>query len=273
MPPTSSPTVPTNRAAHGATCSPVPRGGSSASHTVDYLGLGEMLDDRILGLDSAHVFMVSAQAVAARSRLVVEVGCGRGASVDVGRPGGAWQDLRGPGRRVVGVDLEDAGRDNPVIDEFRLVGPDGRWPLDDASADLAVSDFVLEHVTEPGAFVDELRRVLRPGGVFIARTVSRASPLAMVARAVPNDRHARPLSRLQPDREERDVFPTTYKMNTRRDLARLLDPGFDWALARRTGLEQYVKPWPRLRRAVAQGERYLPTSMWMALVVFARRKP
>ena len=61
-------------------------------------------------------------------------------------------------------------------------------------------------------------------------------------------------------------------MNTRRDLARLFDADFDWALARRTGLEQYCKPWPRLRRGVAQVERHLPTSMWMALVVFARRR-
>jgi SAM-dependent methyltransferase len=266
---TSSPSAPSN----GAARRPVPRRGSGAGGpSADSLGLGEMLDDRILGLDSAHVFMVSAQAVAARSRLVAEVGCGRGALVDPGQPGGAWQDLRGPGRHVVGIDVEDTGDDNPVIDEFRLIGRDGAWPLDDASVDLAVSDFVLEHVQDPTAFVGELARVLRPGGLFIARTISRTSLLAAAARLVPNDRHAHALALLQPGREERDVFRTAYKMNTRRDLARLLDPGFDWALARRTGLEQYCKPWPRLRRAVAQGERHLPTSMWMALVVFARRK-
>ena len=68
-----------------------------------------------------------------------------------------------------------------MIDEFRLIGPDGRWPLDDASVDLAVSDFVLEHVTEPEAFVAELARVLRPGGMYIARTISRRSALAAAA--------------------------------------------------------------------------------------------
>ena len=138
------------------------------------MGLGEMFDDRILGLDSAHVFMVSAQAVAARARVVVEVGCGRGVLVDTDRPGGAWQDLRGEGRTVIGIDIDAVGEDNPVIDEFRLIGADGRWPLDDGSVDLAVSDFVLEHVTDPEGFASELSRVLRPGGVFIARTISRS---------------------------------------------------------------------------------------------------
>ncbi len=245
----------------------------TSTSTEHALGLGEIFDDRILGLDSAHVFLVSAQALAARSTLVAEVGCGRGALVDLEQPGGPWQDLRGPGRRVIGLDIEQAGADNPVIDEFRLIGADGRWPLDDASVDLAVSDFVLEHVTAPEAFVDELARVLRPGGAFVARTISRHSVLAAFAQMVPNDAHPRALNRLQPGREERDVFRTAYKMNTRRDLARLLDADFEWAAASRTGLEQYCKPWPRLRRFVAPLERHLPRSMWMALVVFARRRP
>jgi SAM-dependent methyltransferase len=236
------------------------------------LGLDEMFDDRILGLDSAHVFMVSAQAVAARSRVVAEVGCGRGVLVEHDQPGGAWQDLRGEGRTVIGIDIEATGQENPVIDEFRLIGKDGRWPLDDGSADLAVSDFVLEHVTDPEDYVRELARVLRPGGVFIARTINRGSILAAAARVVPNDRHAKALEHLQPGREERDVFPTAYKMNTRRDLTRLFEAEFDLALARRTGLEQYCKPWPHIRRGVAQVERHLPTTMWMALVVFARRR-
>jgi SAM-dependent methyltransferase len=244
----------------------------STAVVTDSLGLGEMFDDRILGLDSAHVFMVSAQAVAARSKVVAEVGCGRGALVDIEQPGGAWQDLRGEGRTVIGIDIEPIGRENPVIDEFRLIGEDGRWPLDDASVDLAISDFVLEHVTDPDAFVGELARVLRPGGMFIARTISRTSLLAAAARVVPNHRHAKALEHLQPGREERDVFRTVYKMNARKDLARLFGADFEWALARRTGLEQYFKPWPRFRRGVAQAERHLPTSMWMALVVFARRR-
>jgi SAM-dependent methyltransferase len=236
------------------------------------LGLGEMFEDRVLGMDSAHVFMVSAQALAARAHRIAEVGCGRGALVDLDTPGGPWQDLRGDQRTVVGIDIDPAGADNPIIDEFRLIGEDGIWPFDDASVDLAVSDFVLEHVTDPQTFVRELARVLRPGGTFIARTINRHSLLATVARTVPNRSHARVLERLQPGREERDVFPTAYRMNTRRDLDKLFAGQFDWALARRTGLEQYFKPWPTARKVVGPAERILPTSLWMALVVFARRR-
>ncbi|HXB37524.1 MAG TPA: class I SAM-dependent methyltransferase [Acidimicrobiales bacterium] len=256
----------------GATARPRrPRGTKAAPS--GYLGLGEIFDDRILGTDSAHVFFVSAQALAAHAMLVVEVGCGRGAAVELDQPGGPWQDLRGEGRTVIGIDIEDAGTANPVIDEFRLIDADGHWPLDDASVDLAVSDYVLEHVTDPEAFVKELARVLRPGGTFIGRTVSRRSLLSIVARVVPNERHAGAVAHLQPGREAQDVFHTAYKMNTRADLARVFDADFDWALAHRTGLEQYFKPWPRLRKVVGATERYLPTSTWMGLVVFARRRP
>ena len=97
--------------------------GQTRTATPSSLGLGEMFDDRILGLDSAHVFMVSAQAVAARSRVVAEVGCGRGVLVDPDQPGGAWQDLRGDGRTVIGIDIEHTGEREPG---HRRVPPDRR---------------------------------------------------------------------------------------------------------------------------------------------------
>ncbi|HEX3794081.1 MAG TPA: class I SAM-dependent methyltransferase [Acidimicrobiales bacterium] len=238
----------------------------------DPLGWEELFDDRILSLDSAHVFLVTAQSLAAQSELIAEVGCGRGALVKLDRPGGAWQDLRGPGRTVVGIDVEDAGTENPVIDEFRLIPEDGRWPLSDGSVDLAVSDFVLEHVTDPPAFVAELTRILRPGGVFLARTVSRHSLLAAGARLVPNEAHAKVLNRFQPGRQEQDVFRTAYQMNTRKDLAALFDQDFEWAAASRTGLDRYFMPWPRLARTAVAIERRFPRNMQTALVVCARRR-
>jgi SAM-dependent methyltransferase len=240
--------------------------------TKDPLGWPELFEDRILSTDSAHVFLITAQALAAQAAVVAEVGCGRGALVNLEHDGPAWQDLRGPGRHVIGIDVEDAGTENPVIDEFRLIPPDGRWPLDDASVDLAVSDFVLEHITDPPAFVAELTRVLRPGGVYLARTVSRYSFLAAAARLVPNSSHSKVLNTFQPGRQQHDVFRTAYKMNTRKDLAALFDADYEWAAASRTGLDRYFMPWPKVAKTAVAIERRLPRALQQGLVLCARRR-
>ncbi|TAM93140.1 MAG: class I SAM-dependent methyltransferase, partial [Jatrophihabitans sp.] len=175
-------------------------------------------------------------------------------------------------RTVIGIDVDPVGAQNPIIDEFRLIDGGGRWPLQDASVDLAVSDYVLEHVDDPAAFVAELARTLRPGGAFVARTISRHSLLSFAARHVRNDRHSRWLSVLQPGREARDVFPTRYRMNTERRLHDLLDDRFEWTVRHRVGHEQYFLRWGPLARAIAATEPRLPKAMQMTLVICARRR-
>jgi SAM-dependent methyltransferase len=235
------------------------------------LGWSEIFGEPNAGFDSLVPFLGVAQMLASQAEVVVEVGCGRGAVVE-NTPGRAIQDLRGTGRRVIGIDVDPAGVENPAVDEFRLIDESGRWPLSDGEADLAVSDWVLEHVEDPLLFVSELTRVLRPGGALVARTVSRHSPLSIASRSVPNTRHAGVLARLQPGREARDVFPTMYRMNTRRDLAALLDADFDWTVAHRSGLNHYLHPWPRVARFVAAAEPRLPRSVRTTLVVYARKR-
>jgi SAM-dependent methyltransferase len=50
------------------------------------------------------------------------------------------------------------------------IKPDGRLPLDDNSVDAVLSTQVLEHVGDPGAYLDESFRVLRPGGRMLLST-------------------------------------------------------------------------------------------------------
>lgn len=236
------------------------------------LGWSELFDDRILSTDSAHVFYITTQALAADCTVIAEVGCGRGVLVDLDQDQKPWQDLRGEGRTVIGIDIDPIGAENPVIDEFRLIGEDLKWPLDDASVDLAVSDFVLEHVTDPQAFVAELTRTLRPGGILVARTVSRHSLLSLAARLVPNRSHSKVLDTFQPGRQAQDVFRTAYLMNTRKQLADLFDRDFEWAAASRTGLDRYLMPWPKVAGAAVAVERRLPRTLQSGLVVCARRR-
>lgn len=231
----------------------------------------EVFDPAFADADSLLPFRAVAHALAARAEVVLDVGCGRGAWVADGvyRP---LEDLRGPGRRVVGIDVDPNAQANRTIDEFHLIDPAGGWPIPDASVDLAVSDWVIEHVVDPRAFVAELTRVLRPGGAFVARSVSRHSLLALAARAVPNHRHADVVARLQPGRQAADVFPTAYRMNSKKALAELLDRDYDWSVSHRGGLNHYFHPWPRFARVVAACEPRLPKPLRTSIVVYARKK-
>jgi SAM-dependent methyltransferase len=123
--------------------------------------------------------------------------------------------LKGKVCEVVGLDIDPAVFENPNID--RAVLFDGKqMPLDSESFDLVVCDHVLEHVNDPQLLATEIARVLKPGGWCCARTPHSFSLLALASRLVPNSRHAKLISVVQPDgpRESRDVFPTYYRMNT-----------------------------------------------------------
>jgi SAM-dependent methyltransferase len=85
-------------------------------------------------------------------------------------------------RRVVGVDVSLR-----AIEAARLRAPDGRpefvvtsgfaLPFADASFDLVTSFQVLEHVPDATAFLGELARVARPGGMVILATPNAATRL------------------------------------------------------------------------------------------------
>lgn len=86
--------------------------------------------------------------------------------------------LAGVARRVVSVDI-DAGSVTHAEESYGaenlrfLQGGALNLPLDDASVDVVVSFETLEHVREHARFVAEVRRVLRPGGLFIVSTPDR----------------------------------------------------------------------------------------------------
>ncbi|MGC4814379.1 methyltransferase domain-containing protein [Micromonospora sp. DT228] len=97
---------------------------------------------------------------------VVDIGCGPG--TDLGR----LADAVGETGTVIGVDREprmvaEARRrfaDRPTV-EVRA-GDVHHLPLAATSVDRARTDRVLQHVDDPAAAITQVRRVLRPGGVF-----------------------------------------------------------------------------------------------------------
>jgi SAM-dependent methyltransferase len=176
------------------------------------------------------------------TRTVLDLGCGDNTDL---------APYRAPGREVWGADFQA----HPRLDcpgRFRQLAADGSVPFPDSSFDQIAARWVLEHVREPESFLGEVRRLLRPGGRFVALTINAAHYVTGLTRLVGLLPHAvtQRLVRQLYGRPCHDTFPTWYRMNTRPQLRRL---------ARRAGLQlthltrfanaDYFSFAPPLRRA------------------------
>jgi ubiquinone/menaquinone biosynthesis C-methylase UbiE len=96
-----------------------------------------------------------------RGRRILDLGCGKGRFARI---------LAARGARVVGLDVSEsmlAAADGAGLG--RVIGSARRLPFRNAGFDAAIAVEVFEHL-EPQAIdaaCDELRRVLRPGGLFV----------------------------------------------------------------------------------------------------------
>ncbi len=90
--------------------------------------------------------------------------------LDLGCRDGALSSAYADGNDVVGVDA-----DREALAEAEKLGIETRWadlddalPFEDEAFDVVVAGELLEHLRDPRRLVDEVRRVLRPGGSFVA---------------------------------------------------------------------------------------------------------
>jgi len=113
--------------------------------------------------DRLSEILVAAAPVGVRRARVLDVGAGAGAATRAAVADGA--------RSVVAIDrafgmLEAAAAEGPTA-----VLADARWlPLRAGAFDLAVAAFVLNHLAAPLPALEEIRRVLRPGGGLVVGT-------------------------------------------------------------------------------------------------------
>lgn len=235
------------------------------------VGPVQLFDNPHINTDSSVLYSCLVSSMLPRCTRVVDVGCGRGAYADEQESSPSLFDFRSAGREILGLDIDPAASANPFIDRFGLLTDVYKWPVADNSIDLIVSDWTLEHVDDPRAFVAEVVRSLRIGGAFVARTVSARSALALFSRAVPNRRHGSVLRYLQPGRKTQDIFPTRYRMNTPSRLNKLLSDRFTYSLSWRPGVAMYIPPkFETTRRVALAAERHLPGSVQSCLVICAR---
>jgi ubiquinone/menaquinone biosynthesis C-methylase UbiE len=114
--------------------------------------------------------------------------------------------------KVVGVDLDP--RVAPMFhSEFHL-GSLSKIPLESGSFDLVFCEYVVEHLDDPEAAFQEMRRVLKPGGRILVLTPNLFSYKAVAAACTPQQFHIW-MGRIRYGRgHEADMYPTLYRCNT-----------------------------------------------------------
>ena len=122
--------------------------------------------DRFGNLD-ANVRFLEGEQLLREGLRVLEIGSGRGALL---------AELRRRGSDAVGIEPNpslaiDAVRRDPPLPVARMSGD--RLGFRDASFDLVLSFDVFEHIADSDGHLAEVRRVLRPGGIYALQTPNK----------------------------------------------------------------------------------------------------
>lgn len=118
---------------------------------------------------------------------------------------------------------------DPVDDRPHLAGLEkevfqgDRLPFEDGFFNLVTANMVVEHVVDPIPFAREVHRVLSKGGLFVAHTSNLYYFEYLAAKVLPSS-VARAVAHYVDGREDDDIFPAHYRINTRSAFRRL--PGF-----------------------------------------------
>jgi SAM-dependent methyltransferase len=145
-------------------------------------------------------------------RRFLDLGCGDNTDLAV---------YRGGNREVWGVDFQS----HPQLANrawFRPLEANGGVPFPSDYFDAIASRWVLEHVADPQRFLEEVRRLLRPGGSFIALTVNSGHYVSWLSRLtdlLPHPAKQWLVQRLYA-RPLHDTFPTRYRLNSRAGVRR-----------------------------------------------------
>ncbi len=141
----------------------------------------------------------------------LDLGCGR-------RMFPKWmrseeEELVSQPQLMVGLDYDlPSLKDNAVI-RHRAVADARYAPVRSGVFDVVTANMVVEHLSNPPGVLAEIRRMLKPGGLFVFHTPNYRNYMIFLASLVPNT-IKRKIVRLLDERREADVFPALYRMNT-----------------------------------------------------------
>jgi SAM-dependent methyltransferase len=222
--------------------------------------------------DGAVAFYVRVNALLRPDMRVLDYGCGVGSHFAV-RPTSvrSLQYMRNKVRQVIGTDVDSRAAANPTIDAFAPISPAG-VELPDASIDICICEWGLEHFENPAAFFREAHRLLTPNGYLCIRTPNALHYSSIVARLLPFRLHTQVRQVLKHFHDEADVFPVRYRCNLRGQLQRALRRAdFDAVVLRHCGPSHLVGAGTALGWVGEAIELLSPRIFWHELHAFARK--
>lgn len=224
--------------------------------------------------DGTVEFYQRVVSVIPEGAVVLDLGAGRGSAFYAKL--GPWKHwllrLGKKYSRRIGADVDPAVKNNPELDQAEIIEPGKPLPFADQTFDLILCDWVLEHIEDPVSFAAEVRRVLKVGGWFCARTPNRWSYYAVGVRLMNEAMEAKALRFLQPNRKEIDTFPKIYRLNTLRDIRQHFSPNY-WADACHTSNPNpaYHGNQPWLFHLLKVFCALTPSSLAPVILIFVRR--
>jgi ubiquinone/menaquinone biosynthesis C-methylase UbiE len=129
--------------------------------------------------------------------------------------------------QLVGLDYDLYSLRNHRSISQLVRGDISRLPFRDGSFNLVSSSMVFEHLKQPRAQLEEISRVMNPGGELIFLTPNTKGYTTILGRIAPEFLKTR-LIRFFHDREEHDVFPAFYRINSPARIAQAVrESGFE----------------------------------------------
>ena len=127
------------------------------------------------------------------------------------------KNLTGRYNCMIGMDYDMGSlkRNNSIPGLVR--GDISSLPFADDSFDVVTANMVLEHLKEPDVQLAEIRRILKPGGLLIFATPNARGYITTISKLFP-DGIKKMLVKAIEDRNEEDVFPAHYRINTDEDI-------------------------------------------------------
>lgn len=161
--------------------------------------------------------------------------------------------------RVTGLDVGEEVKANDALSAAFLYNG-LEFPFSEASFDVCVSDYVLEHVEEPELHFQQVYRVLKPGGRYHLRTPNMFHYIPLITRFTPQWFHVAVANRLRRHPEgTHDPWPTVFRANSMSTLRKLADvAGFRSLEAVRVECEpSYARAHPALFYPMMAYERWV----------------